>query len=130
MVKVKTKMNHRAIQKVSVAQIRALEQVVDGKTEGILTEIANEQVVPKQTGELERGAWVDKTGLKRGKVKIVYDTPYARRLYWHPEYRFRQDKNRNARGLWLDPWVKGEKTDSLVSRFKKLVKRLAGGFIK
>ncbi|MCY9736697.1 hypothetical protein M5X17_23545 [Paenibacillus alvei] len=75
MVKVKTKMNCRAIQKISSAQLQALEQVVDGKTEGILTEIANEQVVPKQTGELERGAWVDKTGLKRGKVKIVYDTP-------------------------------------------------------
>jgi len=129
MVKVKVTMNRKAIRDIERAPLNALEQVANGKAESILTEIANAQVVPKQTGELERSAWVDKTGLKRGKVKIVYDTPYARRMYWHPEYNFRRDKNANAQGLWLEAWQQEQK-GWIRKTFEKLLKRFGGGFIK
>ncbi|WP_051236356.1 hypothetical protein [Paenibacillus pinihumi] len=129
MAKIKTTMFRSAMRNLSQAPLRALEETVNGKAESILTEIANAQVVPKQTGDLERSAWVDKTGLKRGQVKIVYDTPYARRLYWHPEYNFRRDKNANAQGKWLEAWQQEQK--GFIRRmFEKFIKKFGGGFIK
>lgn len=128
-MKVKTTMNRKAMRQLSQAPIKALEEVVSGKEHSILTEIANAQVVPKQTGELERSAWVDKSRIKKGKVTLVYDTPYARRLYWHPEYNFRRDKNANAQGLWLEAWQQEQK--GFIRRmFEKFLKRFGGGFIK
>lgn len=49
-MKVKVTMNPKAMRDLSQAPIKALEQVANGKAESILTEIANAQVVPKQTG--------------------------------------------------------------------------------
>ena len=63
-------------------------------------EIAKDEVVPKQTGALEESATLVVKALNKGQVRITYDTPYARRLYYHPEYNFRRDKNANAKGLW------------------------------
>lgn len=37
-----------------------------------------------------------------GKGKLVWDTPYSRRLYWNPEYNFSTDKNPNAGGKWFE----------------------------
>lgn len=38
---------------------------------------------------------------------LVTDTPYARRLYFHPEYNFQTANNANARGEWLRDWMPG-----------------------
>ena len=37
-----------------------------------------------------------------GSGKLVWQTPYARRLYYNPQYNFSKDKNPNARGLWFE----------------------------
>lgn len=37
-----------------------------------------------------------------GKGKLVWDTPYARKLYWNPEYNFSTDKNSKAGGKWFE----------------------------
>lgn len=34
--------------------------------------------------------------------KVIWDTPYARKLYWNPQYNFSTDFNPNARGLWFE----------------------------
>ncbi|CQR51480.1 hypothetical protein [Paenibacillus riograndensis] len=130
MVKVKTKMNPRAMQRLSGAPARALELTIQGAKDSILSDIMAAEVVPKQTGELERSATIDASKSKRGKVTITYDTPYARRLYWHPEYSFRKDKNRHAQGEWLRAWAEGKKTRGVTKAFKELLKKLAGGFIR
>ncbi|WP_282171807.1 minor capsid protein [Cytobacillus firmus] len=55
--------------------------------------------IPKDTGELER------SGVRYsqiGKGKIVWSTPYARRLYYNPQYNFSKDVNPNAQGLWFE----------------------------
>lgn len=55
--------------------------------------------IPKETGELE------KSGVRHsqiGKGRIVWDTPYARRLYYNPQYNFSTDTNPNAQGLWFE----------------------------
>lgn len=37
-----------------------------------------------------------------GSGMIIWQTPYARRLYYNPQYHFSKDKNPNARGLWFE----------------------------
>ena len=36
-----------------------------------------------------------------GSGKVMWDGPYARRLYHNPQYNFSKDKNPNAGGLWF-----------------------------
>lgn len=68
------------------------------------------QIVPRDTGLLQERAFVvDVSDLDKGIVHLGHssDAPYARRLYYHPEYNFRKDKNPNAQGLWFSPWLRG-----------------------
>lgn len=37
-----------------------------------------------------------------GSGMIMWQTPYARRLYYNPQYNFSKDKNPNAGGLWFE----------------------------
>ncbi|MEH7105109.1 minor capsid protein [Bacillus velezensis] len=36
------------------------------------------------------------------KGKLIWDTPYAKKLYYNPQYNFSKDRNPNARGLWFE----------------------------
>ena len=80
-----------------------------GKTAKVLQgEIRNSMVVPRDTGHLQNEAFhVDTTTEMQGYVRMSFNTPYARRLYFHPEYNFRTDQNPSAQGLWLRHWQKG-----------------------
>jgi len=42
------------------------------------------------------------TASKIGEGVLIWDTPYARRLYWNPEYNFSTDMNENAGGKWFE----------------------------
>lgn len=42
---------------------------------------------------------------KDGTAHVVTDTPYARKLYYHPDYDFVQATNANARGYWYGPYM-------------------------
>lgn len=37
-----------------------------------------------------------------GTGRIMWETPYARRLYYNPQYDFSKDRNPNAGGLWFE----------------------------
>src|SRR5690625_2632452 len=78
-------------------------QALDMTAEAVLTDIITSGYVPKDKGELERSGHVNVSQLAQGIAFIVFDTPYARRLYWNPQYNFRTDKNPNARGKWMEP---------------------------
>ncbi|MEK4003023.1 minor capsid protein [Bacillus sp. FSL K6-2822] len=55
--------------------------------------------IPKDTGEVER------SGIRfsrPGEGHIEWNTPYARRIYYNPQYNFSTDVNPNARGLWFE----------------------------
>lgn len=122
-VNVKVTLNHDALKNLEKIQQQALEMTA----EAVKTDIVTSAVVPKQTGELERSGYVV---TEQGKARIVFDTPYARRLYWHPEYNFRTDKNPNARGKWMEPYQSGEKKDFAKKTFAQFVKQLSKGMIK
>lgn len=122
-VNVKVALNKAALDRLDQIQQQAIEMTA----EAIKTDIVTSQVVPKQTSELELSGHVV---VEQGKAKIVYDTPYARRLYWHPEYDFRKDKNPNARGKWMEPYYAGDKQKFVKQTFAKLIKQLSKGLIK
>lgn len=122
-IKAKLELNQEAIKKIQDAAVKALPLTM----EAMKTEVNNMQVVPKETGNLEESAT---TGAEGNKGYISYNTPYARRLYYHPEYNFRQDKNPNAQGRWMDSFIYGPKKDWLAKAYGEFLKRLSGGVIK
>ena len=120
----KVKLNMPAIQKLTDAAVTALEQTA----EALHTEVVQEQVVPRDTGLLQGEAFfVDTSESKDGKVSLVHSTPYARKLYFHPEYHFQKDENPNAKGKWFDDWLEGGKyADFCKKAFAQLYRRVAG----
>ena len=122
-VKASLKLNPQAIKKLEEATKKALPLTM----EAMKTEINNMQVVPKETGNLEESV---KTGVEKGKGYISYNTPYARKLYYNPQFNFRTDKNPNAQGRWLDSFIYGPKKMWLTQTYGELLKQLSDGVIK
>lgn len=126
MIKVnsKVKLNMPRINKLTQTQVTALEQTA----EALHTEVVQAQVVPRDTGNLQgESFFVDCSQSKSGRVTLVHNTPYARRLYFHPEYNFSKDENPNAKGKWFEDWEHGGKyEDFAINTYKELYRRLAG----
>jgi hypothetical protein len=55
--------------------------------------------VPMDTGNLQRSVF---TASNIGQGEIVWDSPYAKNLYYNPQFNFSKDKNPHARGMWFD----------------------------
>ena len=107
--------------------------------EALHTEVVQAEVMPRDTGLLQNeSTFVDTSLVDLGKVSIVSSTPYARRLYFHPEYNFHRGEwfdetgkshggNSNAGGLWLKPWIDGEHKDFCPETFERIYRRLLRG---
>ena len=122
--KVKVTLYPNKIRKLQEIAQKAFELTV----EAVLSDIRMSQTVPKNTGELERSGFTE-VDVNKMVARIIFDTPYARRLYWHPEYDFRQDKNQYAGGLWMQPYIDGEKKDFVRETFGAFLRQLGGGMI-
>lgn len=126
MIKVKSsvKLNMPKIRQLTQAQVTALEQTA----EALHTEVVQTQVFPFDTGNLQNeSTFVDYSESGKGKVSIVSSTPYARRLYFHPEYHFRKGENPNARGKWYTDWLPGgSQADFAIRAYKEIYRRLTG----
>lgn len=116
------KLNLPKIRQLTDAQITALEKTA----EAVHAETIQAQVFPRDTGSLQNeSTFLDRSQSKNGKVTIVSSTPYARRLYFHPEYHFDKSKNPNARGRWYADWAPGGKeADFAADAFKEIYRRL------
>lgn len=111
------------LKRLDEASKRALEQTA----EALHTEIISDQVMPFDTGNMQNeNTFVDTSKRSDGKVGIVTSTPYARKMYYHPEYDFRKTNNPNAKGEWLESYVSGSKKDFAKKAFTKLYKKEAG----
>lgn len=120
MSKIKVNCNFGAVRQVEQAVATALEQTA----QAVITDVVDEQVMPMDTGTLQNGStFVETSESSTGVVRIISDTPYARRLYYHPEYNFRTSENKNAGGKWLQPWIDGDKKDFAADAFAKLLRR-------
>ena len=131
----KIKLNLPVLKQLDTAQQTALRNTTDA----LLTQIKNSQVMPFDTGNLQNeSTFADYANLAEGETKIVSSTPYARRLYFHPEYKFHRavwvDKdgkkhgaNKNAGGKWLAPWLKGGTRQNFCQKaFTRFYKQEAG----
>ena len=131
----KIKLNLPVLKQLDTAQQTALRNTTDA----LLRQIKNSQVMPFDTGNLQNeSTFADYANLAEGETKIVSSTPYARRLYFHPEYKFHRavwvDKdgkkhgaNKNAGGKWLAPWLKrGTRQNFCQKAFARFYKQEAG----
>lgn len=123
-VKSTVKMNFPRIRQLTRAAVTALEMT----GEALHTEVVQAQVFPFRTGNLQNeSTFVDYDNSGQGKVTIVSNTPYARRLYYHPEYSFDTGENPNARGGWYEPWQSGGgKARFAPKAFKQFYKKAGG----
>lgn len=111
------------VKKLTEAHVKALEQT----GEALHTDVVQAQVMPRDTGHLQdESTFVDYSQSKSGTVTLVHSTPYARRLYFHPEYNFRTVENSNAQGKWLEDWISGGKKDFCKKAFSAFYKKLGG----
>nr|DAW95119.1 MAG TPA: Minor capsid protein [Bacteriophage sp.] len=131
----KIKLNIPVVKQLDKAKQQALEQTGDA----LLTQVKNTQVMPFDTSILQNDSTsVDYSQSAKGVVKIVSDTPYARRLYFHPEYNFHREvwtdsegkkhgANKSAGGKWFRYWLKGGTRQNFCSQtFAGLYRKEAG----
>ena len=126
MIKVnsRVRLNMPQINRLERAQITALEQTA----EALHTEVVQAQVFPRDTGNLQNeSTFIDYSQSNQGKVTIVSSAPYARRLYFHPEYNFQKAANPNAKGEWYEDWLPGGRdAEFCTNAFKQFYRRLTG----
>jgi hypothetical protein len=120
----KIKLNFGALKQLDKTAQTALEQTTDA----LLTEVKNAEVMPFETGNLQNeNTFADYSNSANGVTSIVSNTPYARRLYFHPEFNFSREEHIAAGGEWLTPWLKGGTRENFcVETFAKIYRRLNG----
>ena len=117
------KLNEAKLKELTRQQYISLVQTADA----LITDLRDSQTMPFDTGNLQNDStFIDDSQKEQGRVSVVSSTPYARRLYYHPEYNFRTTNNRNAGGKWFEPYISGNKSDFIVNAFKDLFKRNGG----
>lgn len=116
------KLNFGAIKQLSKNAQIALEKTGDA----LLTEEKNSEVMPFETGNLQyENTFVDYSNSSNGVVSIISDAPYARRLYFHPEFNFSRDENIAAGAEWHMPWQAGGTRENFcVETFAEIYRRL------
>lgn len=123
-MKVTMKLNTANINLIEKAISRNLVKTADA----LKTDLQQSETMPFKTGQLQnRSTFIDDKEAATGKVYIVSDTPYARRLYFHPEYNFSRAENREAGGAWFEPYISGRKKDYAKRVFARFMQRSCGG---
>lgn len=118
-MKVTSKVFNRELKNIDKKAIDSLVMTADA----LKIDVQQSQTMPFDTGSTQnRDTFVDDTDKNKGEVRVVTSNPYARRLYFHPEYNFSKDKNPNAGGLWFNPYVDGNKKDFVPKTFAKFMK--------
>lgn len=119
----KIKLNHPQIKRLDKATTTALEKTIDA----LHTEVVQAQVMPFDTGNMQNNStFSDYSKSKEGKVSLITSTPYARRMYFHPEYNFQTKENAHARGNWYEPWISGKEKEFCKKAFTQFYKKEAG----
>ena len=114
----RVELNVSVLNALDNAQYEALAMTADAT----LTELRDRQTMPFDTGNLQNDStFIDDS--QRDKVSIVSSTPYARRLYFHPEYNYRRGNNASAGGKWFESFLND---DFIATAYAKLLKEKGG----
>ena len=107
------------------AALAALEHqialAVAETAEEVRVDVQQAQTMPLDTGNLQNRSTFARAN-RDGTADIVSDTPYARRLYFHPEYNFSKRDNPNAGGMWFEPYISGVKRLFVEKTFARLLR--------
>lgn len=118
-MKVTSKVNKTNVSLLNNIMFKNLVKSVDA----MKTDIQQSQVVPFDTGHMQNDSmFIDDTKSKK-YVLLRVDTPYARKMYFHPEYNFKRNKNANAQGQWFTSWISGNKKLYLSIVFAKFMRK-------
>ena len=120
---VNVKMNQVRIKQLSESAVKALKLTM----EAVHIDIGQSETVPMRTGALSgEQFFTDYENSRRGLVSLVNSTPYARRLYYHPEYNFNKAFHANAGAAWFEPYLTGDKKDFARKAFARLYRSIGG----
>ena len=102
---------------------RQMQDALAKATYVLQDEIREAQVIPRAEGTLQGTGFTISDHAKEGYMDMGFSTPYARRLYFHPEYNFSTAENPNAKGMWMEDWIEGGKdADRLAEIFEGILK--------
>lgn len=123
-VKSTVKIYNQRVRRIEKAERLALEQTA----KELQSEIRDALVIPMDTGALhDTKFFIDYSMSAEGKVELVHEGPYARRMYYHPEYHFNKDEATNAKGKWFEDWLPGGREAYKVNeKFAEFLRRYAG----
>lgn len=118
---------------------REFQQALEQAAEAVRTDLIMSQTVPYAEdseenrrrgvvpGELQSSIHLDDSRSAFGEVSIVASTPYARRLYYHPEYQYYRGANPKAGGLWFRDYLPhGRKRGFAAKAFKMRLREIRG----
>ena len=110
----------RAELKLNLSALDGLRrEAVDAALETVSAlrgEVITAQVMPFDNGDMQNKHTRVEQRIEGDDIhtSLLTDTPYARKMYHHPEYNFQTDNNPNAQGLWLSPWLPGGANESFL----------------
>lgn len=128
-MKVTVKLDRNAVRRISeAAKMAALDTL-----EEVRTDIVNSATMPFDDGDMQNHQTFvvvegedEINGIPSYFVSLVTGSPQARRLYYHPEYKFQQGKNPNAGAFWLEPYISGKKSEFVETKFAEIFREKAG----
>lgn len=119
----RVRLNTPKIKQLDRATITSIEKTMSA----LHTEVVKAQVMPFDTGNMQNDStYEDYSKSSKGKVSLITSTPYARRMYYHPEYNFQTTENPNAQGNWYEPWISGKNKNFCKKAFSQFYKKEAG----
>jgi len=121
MIKVKSKVTiyPKQIAKINKAAQKALYLTADW----LKGDVVDKEVIPFDKETLQGSMYVNDSHINRGYAGLTLVTPYARRMYFHPEYNFQTVNNRNAKGKWFEDWIgKGKYAKKVIKTYGYFLK--------
>ena len=121
---IKISLNYKAIEKLEQSAQKAAAIAM----EALHTDVVSTQVMPFDTGDMQNNETFTDVSIDDSVIttSLITGSPQSRRLYYHPEYNFQRVNNPNAGGLWLEPWITGEKKEFVEDTFKRTYRKEAG----
>ncbi|MGK4059036.1 minor capsid protein [Loigolactobacillus coryniformis] len=88
--------------KVNLNGIRAkVKRAVQASQESVAIKVAKDsnEFVPVKYGALRESVF---SSSNFSKGSVIWNTEYAKKLYWNPQYHFSHSVNPKARGMWFE----------------------------
>lgn len=121
-VNYKLKLNMDAIARLERHKKSALYKSMDA----LKTDLIASQTMPYDSGTMQNTSTHVARSQNGQVVSLITRTPYAARMYFHPEYNFQTVNNPHAQGRWLDIYLTGSKKDFLKDQFVAFFRQETG----